>query len=91
MNKYKELQVWQISMDVAETIYQLTSSFPDEEKFGLKSQLRRCSVSVPSNIAEGAGQNSSKEFNYFLGIANGSCYELETQVILSNKLGLVKL
>lgn len=72
MNNYKELIVWPKSMLLAEIMYKLTSSFPDEEKYGLVSQVRRSAVSIASNIAEGAGRNSKKEFRNFLGIANGS-------------------
>jgi len=90
MHNYKELKVWQLSMDVAHAIYQMTSTFPSEEKFGLVSQLRRASVSVASNIAEGAGRNSNKEFSQFLSIANGSVCELETQMILAQKLKMME-
>lgn len=67
-------------------VYFLTSNLPSEEKFGLVSQIRRCAVSIPSNIAEGAGRNNNNEFVHFLGIASGSCYELETQLILLSEL-----
>ena len=73
-------------MNLTEKIYLETSKFPDDERFGLISQMRRSSVSVASNIAEGAGRNSNKEFNQFLGIAQGSAFELETQVLLSKRL-----
>ncbi len=86
MHRYKELEVWRKAMDLAELIYSETNKFPEEEKFGLISQMRRCSVSIASNIAEGAGRNSNKEFNQFLGIAQGSTFELETQVLLSKRL-----
>lgn len=86
MNKFKNLLVWQKAMEVSEEVYQLTTDFPKEEKFALQSQIRRCVVSIPSNIAEGAGRNSKKEFIQFLGIALGSSYELETQLILSVRL-----
>ena len=85
----KELKVWQKSMDLAVEVYSSTSQFPSDEKYGLTSQIRRSAVSIPSNISEGAGRNSSKEFAYFLGIANGSSYELETQVIISSRLNLI--
>lgn len=75
-------------MEVAEEVYLLTANFPNEEKFGLISQLRRSAVSIPSNIAEGAGRNTNGEFKNFLGIANGSSYELFTQLLLSIKLKL---
>jgi four helix bundle protein len=70
-------------------VYRATADFPSDERFGLTSQSRRAAVSIPSNIAEGAGRNSKKEFNNFLGIANGSSYELQTQLIISNKLSLL--
>lgn len=69
-------------MDLVKDIYSSTQDLPKEEKFGLTSQIRRCAVSIPSNIAEGAGRNNVNEFIQFLGIASGSAYELETQLIL---------
>ncbi len=89
MNKYQELNIWKKSMDLVEQVYSLSKSLPDEEKFGLISQIKRSSVSIPSNIAEGAGRNSNKEFIHFLSIANGSTTELETQLILIQRLKLV--
>ncbi len=89
MNNYRELKVWQKSMDLVEKVYTLISMFPKEEKYGLISQIQRSSVSIPSNIAEGAGRNSNKEFVHFLGIANGSTNELNTQLILSNRIGYI--
>ena len=89
MNNYKELIVWQKSMLLAERVYERTASFPDEEKFGLTSQIRRSVVSVASNIAEGAGRNSNKEFRNFLGIANGSLNELMTQLELANRFNFL--
>lgn len=86
MHKYKNLTVWVNSIELSVSIYQLTKSFPTEEKFGLISQLRRCAVSVPSNIAEGAGRNSNNEFLHFLGIANGSLSELGTQLVIAQQL-----
>ncbi|MCC7378427.1 MAG: four helix bundle protein [Chitinophagaceae bacterium] len=83
MNKFKDLSVWQKSIELAEAVYQLTTNFPVEEKFGLQSQIRRCVVSIASNISEGAGRNSKKEFRYFFSISLGSSYELETQLILA--------
>ena len=74
-------------MLLVEIVYQLTNSFPDGEKFGGTNQIRRSAVSVPSNISEGAGRNSKKEFRNFLGIANGSLNELITQLELSSRLG----
>ncbi|WP_282085743.1 four helix bundle protein [Aquimarina algiphila] len=88
MNKYQELKIWNKAMELVEEVYALTKKLPDEEKFGLISQIKRCSVSIPSNIAEGAGRNSNKEFIRFLSIANGSTTELETQLILVIRLKL---
>ena len=74
-------------MDLVEKVYRLTSKLPVDERFGLISQIKRCSVSIPSNIAEGAGRNSTKEFIHFLSIANGSSAELQTQLLLCIRLG----
>jgi len=90
MHNYKDLKVWTLSMDIAEAIYQLTSTFPSDEKFGLVSQMKRASVSIVSNIAEGAGRNSNKEFSQFLSIANGSVCEIETQLILAQRLKMIQ-
>ena len=87
-HNFKELLVWKKSIDLVKSVYQLTSSLPSEEKFGLISQMNRSSVSIPSNIAEGSGRTSTKEFLYFLNIAISSSYELETQLIISNQLFL---
>ncbi|MEW7280875.1 four helix bundle protein [Aquimarina sp. 2201CG1-2-11] len=89
MNKYQELKIWNKAMKLVEQVYSLTKLLPDEEKFGLIAQIKRSSVSIPSNIAEGAGRNSSKEFVRFLSIANGSTTELETQLILITRLKFV--
>ncbi|TXK75653.1 four helix bundle protein [Mesonia sp. K4-1] len=85
----KDLKVWNKAMEITEKVYRLSANFPREERYGLTSQIRRCAVSVPSNIAEGAGRNTNGEFKNFLSIANGSAYELFTQLILSYKLKLV--
>ncbi len=89
MHAYKELIVWQKSMQLAKLIYELTNRFPSHELYGLCSQMRRCSVSVPSNIAEGSGRQSKKEFQQFLSIAMGSATELETQILLARNLSYV--
>ncbi|GGF75097.1 four helix bundle protein [Wenyingzhuangia marina] len=89
MNKYQDLKIWEKSMELVEKTYLLMKLLPDEEKFGLVSQIKRCSVSIPSNIAEGAGRNSNNEFKHFLSIANGSTTELETQILLTVRLHLV--
>ena len=90
MNNYKELIVWQKSMDLVEKVYELTLLFPKDEKYGLISQIQRSAVSIPSNISEGAGRNSNKEFRNFLGIANGSINELSTQLELALRIGYIK-
>lgn len=89
MHKIKDLKVWHKAMDLTVEIYKATENFPREEKYGLTSQIRRSAVSIPSNISEGAGRNSKKEFNNFIGISNGSLFELQTQVILSSRLCLI--
>ncbi len=89
MNKFKNLLVWQKSIELAQVVYTLAASFPAEEKFGLQSQVRRCVVSIASNIAEGAGRASEGEFKHFLGIALGSGFELETQLILAHKFNYI--
>jgi four helix bundle protein len=89
MNNYKDLIIWQKSVELAVYIYEITKAFPKEEIYGLVSQLRRSAVSIASNIAEGAGRNSKKDFNNFLGIANGSSCELETQIIISHRTNLL--
>jgi four helix bundle protein len=86
MNKFKDLLVWQKSIDLAEEVYKLTADFPGVEKFNLESQIKRSVISIPSNIAEGAGRGSKNEFKHFLSIALGSSYELETQLILTGRL-----
>jgi len=86
MQSFKDLEVWQKSVDLTLEIYKLTKRFPKEEKFDLISQMRRCAISVPSNIAEGWGRESTKQYIHFLFIARGSMYELETQAIIANRL-----
>jgi four helix bundle protein len=87
MAGYRDLKVWRLAMDLAEDVYKLCAEFPKHEVYGLSSQLQRATVSVPSNIAEGQARNSSKEFGHFLGIARGSLAELETQIMLAQRLG----
>ena len=88
-NSYRDLIVWQKAMKLAKETYLLTKSFPKEELYGLTSQIRRCAISIPSNIAEGKGRNSDKEFVRFLQISLGSVYELQTQLELSLELGYI--
>src|ERR1700752_1440485 len=89
MNNFKELNIWKDAMQVAKDIFVLTKKFPPDEKFGLISQINRSVVSIPSNIAEGCGRNSKKEFRHFLSVALGSSYELETQLILAESFGYI--
>jgi len=86
---HHKLNVWKKAIEFVKRIYQITGEFPSEEKFGLVSQMRRSAISIASNISEGAGRNNKKEFNQFLGVAQGSASELETQLIISRELGLL--
>jgi four helix bundle protein len=86
---YRDLTVWQKAIGLVELVYKETSSFPPDESYGLCNQMRRCAVSIPSNIAEGQGRNSHKEFKRFLRIALGSLAELDTQLEISLRLGYV--
>jgi four helix bundle protein len=83
MHNFKELIVWQKARKLVKETYLIIGLFPEEEKYGIVSQIRRASVSIPANIAEGAGRNTDKDFGRFLDIANGSCFELETLLILA--------
>lgn len=85
IKSYKELIVWQKSMVLVSDIYKVSASFPDSEKFGLTSQMRRASVSIPSNIAEGWGRLSRKNYIQFLRISRGSLFELETQLLITKE------
>ena len=87
VNSFRDLQVWQKSMELTIAIYRLTQGFPREETYGLISQLRRCSVSIPSNIAEGHGRSNRREFRQFLRISRGSNCELQTQLDIARALG----
>ncbi len=84
---FRDLQVWQRSMQLTIAVYALTKVFPQDERFGLTSQMRRSAVSIPSNIAEGQGRLNVGEFKQFLGIARGSNYEVQTQLELARELG----
>ncbi len=86
---YRDLDVWKLSLDLVKEVYKLTSKFPASENFGLTNQIRRAAVSIPSNIAEGQGRNSPKEFRQFLAVAQGSVAELETQLIISQKIDYI--
>ncbi|MEW7277366.1 four helix bundle protein [Aquimarina sp. 2201CG1-2-11] len=89
MHKVEQLKIWKKSIQLAKSVYQRTSELPSDEKYGLTSQIKRSVISISSNMAEGAGRNSNKEFKHFLSIANGSAYELQTQLLLTIELHLL--
>jgi four helix bundle protein len=84
---FKDLVVWQRSIELTVSVYQLTSAFPDSERFGLTNPMRSASISIASNIAEGYGRATKEEYLQFLGHARGSCSELETQIVIAKELG----
>jgi four helix bundle protein len=88
---YRELIVWQKAMNLVEAVYRTTNDFPHAEIYGLTSQIRRASVSVASNIAEGQGRSTTKDFLHFLSLARGSLYEVETQVSIARRLGYIEI
>jgi len=88
IQSYRDLKVWQAGIQLAKQCYQVTKGFPKEEMFGLTSQIRRAAVSIPANIAEGHGRESTGDYVHFLRIAQGSLKELETHLILSNEVEL---
>ncbi len=90
MHNLQEIIVWKKAIDLTKSVYLLCTELPNDEKFGLINQIKRSVVSIPSNIAEGAGRNSDKEFLHFLGIAQGSSFELLTQLILCYELNLTE-
>ena len=90
MHHLEELKVWKKAMELVESVYAYANILPDSEKFGLISQMKRSSLSVAANIAEGAGRNSPREFKQFLAISQGSAYELQCQLLLSQRLKLTK-
>lgn len=89
VRSYRDLEVWQRAMELAETVWRLSARLPAEERFGMTSQLRRAVTSVPANIAEGAQRNGTREFLQFLGIASGSLAETETFLLLAERLALL--
>lgn len=89
VKSYRDLLVWQRAMDLSELVYSSTKGFPKDEIYGLTSQIRRSSVSVPSNIAEGHARNSTKSFIYFLNISRGSLAETETQILLAQRFNYI--
>ena len=90
INSYRDLRVWQLGMELAVECYQATKAFPREETFGLTSPIRRAAAAIPANIAEGHGRGSRKEYRQFLRTAQASLRELETHVMLSTRVGLMK-
>lgn len=89
MRPHESLDVWQKAIDFVVSIYENTKAFPADERFGLTSQVRRAAVSIPANIAEGAARQSNKEFIHFLAIAQGSCSEVETELLIAHRLDLL--
>jgi four helix bundle protein len=83
---FKQLKIWQLGLEIAKSVYRLSLLLPSTEKYGLTQQIQRAAVSLPSNIAEGSGRGTDKEFNHFLNIAIGSSFELETQLLLVQDL-----
>lgn len=90
-HNFKELKIWKESIELVKLTYLLSNELPDNEKFGLKSQIQRSAVSIPSNIAEGSGRSTTKDFNHFLNISLSSSYELETQLIIAYELFKVEI
>ena len=88
-SNYEDLIVWRKSMKFVTKIYKSLKKFPSEERFGLVSQMKKCAVSIPSNIAEGQGRRSYKSFKYFLDVSHGSLTELHTQILISQDLGFI--
>jgi len=89
INSYRDLEVWQRAFALCDTVYKISGSWPNEERFGLTAQARRSAVSVPSNIAEGYGRGSRQDYLRFLKIARGSLFELETQLLLVDQRGWI--
>lgn len=89
IKSYKDLTVWQKAMSLVENVYRVTNMFPEEERFGLTSQIRRCATSIPSNIAEGKSRGTKKDYRHFIIIAYGSASELETQLLIAEKLKFI--
>lgn len=90
INTYRDLHVWQRGVEMVEEIYRVSAAFPDQEKYGLTSQIRRAAVSVPSNIAEGYGRRRTGHYVHHLDIANGSLKEVETQLIIAGRLNFIE-
>ena len=90
LQHYRELIVWQKAMSLVESVYRATNSFPNTEIYGLTSQVRRAAVSIPSNIAEGQGRNTTRDFLHFLSVSQGSLREVETQITIAERLGYIE-
>ncbi|WP_343747314.1 four helix bundle protein [Fluviicola sp.] len=90
ISSYRDLIVWQKGIELAVNVYSLTKNFPDDEKFALSNQVKRCVTSIPANIAEGYGRQSSKSYSQFMKISRGSLFELETHLLLAEKLGFIQ-
>ena len=91
MHNIKKLKIWNDSIDLCVDVYKALADMPNDERYGLSSQIKRSAVSIPSNIAEGAGREREKEFYNFLNIAYGSSYELQTQLIISERLNFISM
>jgi four helix bundle protein len=91
MHNYKEMKIWQKARTLVKIVYEISKSLPKEELYALTSQIRRAAISIPANIAEGAGRGTDRDFRHFLDISRGSLFELETLLILSNDLGYVSV
>ena len=89
IKSYKDLLIWQKGIKIVCLVYKLVKSFPQEELYALTSQIKRASISIPSNIAEGYGRNTDKSFSHFLDISRGSLFEIETQLLIANELGFI--
>ncbi|MHC4119351.1 MAG: four helix bundle protein [Planctomycetota bacterium] len=89
VTNFKDLKIWKVAIELVKKVYMVSSKLPKEERYGLTSQMRRCAVSIPSNVAEGFRRQHNKEFKQFLYISLGSCAELETQMITANELRYV--
>jgi four helix bundle protein len=90
MKDFKKLLIWQKGMEIVAATYKMAEAFPSEEKYGLRSQVTRCAVSIAANIAEGSSRHSEKEYRHFCEISLGSCFELETHCLIAAKLGIAK-
>ena len=91
MHQFEKLKIWQKSMDIAVYVYEISALLPNDEKFNLIHQIKKCAVSIPSNIAEGCGRKSDKELKQFVSISLGSSFELETQIIIAKEVDLITI